>query len=83
MEESNKKMEAAGKSGDPNAQAAAALEGLGYAARRRQARRPDRHRPAQAVRARDIRRAAEEDQQCGEDGDCEPDGLEGRGHLRR
>ena len=29
MEESNKKIEAAGKSGDPNAQAAAALEGLG------------------------------------------------------
>jgi MFS family permease len=29
LEESNKKMEAAGKSGDPNAQAAAAIEGLG------------------------------------------------------
>jgi hypothetical protein len=29
MEESNKKMEAAGKAGDPNAQAAAAVEGLG------------------------------------------------------
>jgi hypothetical protein len=29
MEESNKKMEAAAKSGDPNAQAAAAVEGLG------------------------------------------------------
>jgi hypothetical protein len=29
MEESSKKIEAAGKSGDPNAQAAAALEGLG------------------------------------------------------
>lgn len=29
LEESNKKMEAAGKSGDPNAQAAAAMEGLG------------------------------------------------------
>jgi hypothetical protein len=29
MEESNKKMEAAKKSGDPNAQAAAAIEGLG------------------------------------------------------
>jgi hypothetical protein len=29
LEESNKKMEAAGKSGDPNAQAAAAVEGLG------------------------------------------------------
>jgi hypothetical protein len=29
MEESNKKMEAAGKTGDPNAQAAAAMEGLG------------------------------------------------------
>lgn len=29
LEESNKKMEAAGKAGDPNAQAAAAVEGLG------------------------------------------------------
>lgn len=29
LDESNKKMEAAGKSGDPNAQAAAAMEGLG------------------------------------------------------
>jgi Yip1-like protein len=29
LEESNKKVEAAGKSGDPNAQAAAAMEGLG------------------------------------------------------